>query len=156
MTSLVYLLLSFRGRISRKSWWIGTLILVVASIAGTLTLNPSVFDYERQAPRIPSWPDTIWQLALVIPRTALIVKRFNDRDHPYWLGYAFGVLGALLVVGPQFGIFAREPANAFEIVVAVIFGVAVLFAFVDNGFLRGNMGPNRYGPDPLATRELFR
>ena len=26
----------------------------------------------------------------------------------------------------------------------------LLFAFVDNGFIRGTRGPNRYGPDPLA------
>ena len=27
---------------------------------------------------------------------------------------------------------------------------AIVAAFVDNGFMRGTRGPNRYGPDPLA------
>ena len=31
---------------------------------------------------------------------------------------------------------------------------AYMFALIDNGFLRGSAGPNRYGPDPLAARML--
>ena len=41
----------------------------------------------------PSWPDTLWQLAWLVPGTAITVKRFNDRDWPWWLGYAFGAVG---------------------------------------------------------------
>jgi uncharacterized membrane protein YhaH (DUF805 family) len=28
--------------------------------------------------------------------------------------------------------------------------VYFVFALIDNGFVRGTDGPNRYGPDPLA------
>ncbi len=149
MPDLKELFFGFSGRISRRLWWGGTLVIVVGSVAGTLLIDPSVLDLQRQGPRIPNWADTFWQLALVIPGTALMVKRFNDRDRPHWVGYAFGVVGALLTAGPHFGLFASERPGAAGIIAMIIFGLAFLFAFIDNGFLRGTRGPNRYGPDPL-------
>jgi uncharacterized membrane protein YhaH (DUF805 family) len=149
MPDLMELFFGFSGRISRRLWWAGTLVIAVGSVAGTLLIDPSVLDLQRQGPRIPNWSDTFWQLALVIPATALMVKRFNDRDRPYWFGYAYGVLGALLTAGPHFGLLAGERPGAIEMITMTIFGLAFLFAFIDNGFLRGTRGPNRYGPDPL-------
>ena len=32
------------------------------------------------------------------------------------------------------------------------FAAYLVFAFIDNGFIRGTDGPNRYGADPLAVR----
>ena len=149
MPDLMDLFFSFSGRISRKLWWGGTLVLAVGSVAGTLLIDPGVLDLHQQGPRIPDWSDTFWQLALVIPGTALMVKRFNDRDRVHWMGYAFGVAGALLTAGPHFGLFAAQHTSATEMIAMIIFGLAFLFAFIDNGFLRGTRGPNRYGPDPL-------
>jgi uncharacterized membrane protein YhaH (DUF805 family) len=156
MTYLLYLLFGFGGRISRKWWWIGTLVLAAASIIGTLVISPDVLDYHRPGPHTPSWPDTIWQLALVIPGTALMVKRFNDRERPYWLGYAYGVLGAAVTLSPHLGLVITEHMRTPVMIVLVVLLIAYLFAFIDNGVLRGSFGPNRYGPDPLATRELVR
>jgi uncharacterized membrane protein YhaH (DUF805 family) len=155
MAYLMYLLFGFEGRSCRKAWWLGTLLVAVASVGGTLLLDPSVFDLNRASPRTPSWPDTIWQLALVIPGTALMVKRFNDRNWPYWLGFLFGALGAGLTLERHFDVFLPGFASRPENVVIVGVGLLFLFAFIDNGFLRGSFGPNRYGPDPLVKRELF-
>jgi uncharacterized membrane protein YhaH (DUF805 family) len=33
-----------------------------------------------------------------------------------------------------------------------LLSIAGLFVFVENGFMRGTDGPNRYGPDPLARQ----
>ena len=148
-TYLLNLFFGFSGRIGRKRWWLGTLAIAIGSIAGTLLIDPGVLDFQRPDPRIPNWSDTIWQLALVIPATALMVKRFNDRNRPHWLGYAFGIFGALLTAGPHFGLFDPERPGTIETAVTIIFALAFLFAFIDNGFLRGSSGPNRYGPDPL-------
>lgn len=154
MPNLFDLYFDFDGRIGRRAWWLGTLGLVFASIAGTLAIDPRVFDLHGIAPRLPSWPDTIWQLALVIPGTALMVKRFNDRDRPYWLGYAYGMLGAILTVAPHFGFFIAEHMDGASTVPLMVFVLAYVFALIDNGFLRGTPGPNCYGPDPLAARVL--
>jgi len=151
MASLFDLLFDFNGRIGRKSWWLGTVILSVASIGGTLLIDPSVFDLARPPPRTPSWPATIWQLALVIPGTALMVKRFNDRAWPYWLGFAFGALGAMLTLGQRFDMFVPGSSSVPEDIVIIGAGVAFLFALIDNGVLRGTKGLNRYGPNPLEA-----
>ena len=90
MTDIVQLLTTFHGRISRKQWWIGFVITLIASIFGTLLFNPEMFTSEEMPP--PSWPDTVWQLVWLVPGTAITVKRFNDRDWPWWLGYAFAAV----------------------------------------------------------------
>jgi len=156
MPNLTFLFFGFNGRISRKSGWLGFIIVGVASAVGTLLIDPSVFDLDRAPPRTPNRPDTIWQLALVIPAMALMVKRFNDRDWPYWLGFVFGALGAMLRLGHHFDLFLPGFSSRPENVVLAIVSLAFLFAFVDNGFLPGTKGPNRYGPDPLEGSEPAR
>jgi uncharacterized membrane protein YhaH (DUF805 family) len=145
---------NFDGRIGRGAWWLGALGLLFASVGGTLAISPHVFDFHGLAPRLPNWPDTIWQLALVIPATALMVKRFNDRDRPFWTGYAYGMLAALLTVAPHFGIFVAERMDHRSTALLALFVLAYFFALIDNGFLRGTAGPNQYGPDPQAARTL--
>jgi uncharacterized membrane protein YhaH (DUF805 family) len=58
-------------------------------------------------------------LVLLVPAVAVSAKRWQDRDRsPWW------VLVALIPV------------------------VGWLWALVDNGFVRGTAGPNRFGPAP--------
>jgi uncharacterized membrane protein YhaH (DUF805 family) len=69
----------------------------------------------------PRRADLIVNLLLLWPALAVSVKRWHDRDKPGW----WVLLNLLPVVG-------------------------WLWAIVDNGFLRGTSGPNRFGDDPLA------
>ena len=148
MGGILNLLTTFAGRIGRRRWWTGFIIVFLASSFGTLLFNPETFTTDSLPPL--SWPDTIWQLIWIVPGTAITVKRFNDRDWPWWLGYACGALGTFLVIAPHFELAVvpdAGPAGAaiFWISVAVILG-----ALIDNGFLRGTRGANRYGPEPLS------
>ena len=147
LTSLIPLLTSFRGRISRKSWWIGYIIMFFGSLLGTALLNPEFFTAEQIPPS--SWPDTIWQLAWLIPGTAITVKRLNDRDWPWWPGYVVGALIAFLYLAPHFGLQIDPQASGMGRVLFGVLAVLLLLVFVDNGFNSGTDGPNRYGPDPL-------
>jgi uncharacterized membrane protein YhaH (DUF805 family) len=149
MKSIIELLTTFHGRIARRQWWIGFVITLVGSLVGTFLFNPELFTAEVAPP--PSWPDTIWQLAWLVPGTAVTVKRFNDRDWPWWLGYALAALGAFVTVSPHLGFIVEPDAGAAGATVFWIFLAAMLAALVDNGFLRGTPGPNRYGPEPLAA-----
>lgn len=148
MNNLINLLTTFTGRISRRQWWIGFIITLVGSIAGTVLFNPEMLTSDGPTP--PSLPDTIWQLAWLVPGTAITVKRFNDRDWPWWLGYAFGALGVFVYVAPHFGLLIDPDANALGAVAFWTSLAAIVAAFVDNGFIRGRQGRNRFGPDPLA------
>jgi uncharacterized membrane protein YhaH (DUF805 family) len=150
---LANLLTSFHGRIARKSWWIGYLIVVVASLSGTAVLDPRFFTAEELPP--PSWPDTIWQLIWLVPSAAITVKRFNDRDWPWWLGYAAATLVAIRLLAPHLGLPIDPQAaglgrTAFWVSTLLLTAVAI-----DNGFFRGTDGPNRYGPDPLQRNSTI-
>ena len=148
MNDIVQLLSTFAGRISRGQWWLGFVITFVGSVVGTVLFNAEIFTAEEVPP--PNWLDTFWQLAWLVPATAITVKRFNDRDWPWWLGYALGAFGASLDVAPHFGLAIDPEAGGVGAAAFWLLLVAILAVSVDNGFLRGTRGPNRYGPDPLA------
>jgi uncharacterized membrane protein YhaH (DUF805 family) len=69
--------------------------------------------------------DLLVNLLLVWPALAVSVKRWHDRDRSGW----WVLLNLLPVIG-------------------------WLWALVDNGFVRGTPGPNRFGEDPLAQRSV--
>ena len=159
MANFIELFTSFRGRISRKSWWLGFVILEMLSLAGALRFNPALLSWDTDVVVPAVWADTIWQLVLIIPLTAITVKRFNDRDWPNWLGYGMGLLLALFYIAWHFVFFTFGPDVSIteaivmltEGIAMLVLALALLFAFIANGFLRGTPGPNRYGPDPLSS-----
>ena len=68
-----------------------------------------------------------------------------------WLGYWFAPIGAVLYLASALRPVDR-PAVDLPILMVLFWAFAAyfVFAFIDNGFVRGTDGPNRYGPDPLA------
>ena len=148
MAYFTALLTTFRGRITRLQWWLGFVIWLLGSMAGSLLLNPEFFTADEMPP--PVWSETIFQLAWLVPFAAVSVKRFNDRDWPWWPGYAIAALSAVFVVAPHFGVAVDPSAGGIGAVIFYIGAIAGFVALIDNGFMRGTDGPNRYGPDPLA------
>jgi len=69
----------------------------------------------------PQSTDLIVNGMLLWPALAVSVKRWHDRDKSGW----WVLLNAVPVIG-------------------------WLWALIDNGFLRGTTGPNRFGDDPLV------
>lgn len=143
---LLDLLLSVNGRIGRAQWWKGVLIVAVAVVAGSLVLDPGIWLREQR--RAPSLLLALWNLAMVVPLTALAIKRFNDRGRPRGLGYAMGVLGSVLIVAEQAG-FMLDPATASGLDKTLFAAAAlvIFLAFIDNAFLAGTPGPDRNGPE---------
>src|SRR6266478_9512230 len=81
---LAWLLFGFRGRIPRKTYWLAQAILqmpAIAGVAGYLMIN----GLALPRPGSPALPSLIWSLALLFPASAVAVKRFNDRGHPFWV-----------------------------------------------------------------------
>jgi uncharacterized membrane protein YhaH (DUF805 family) len=152
MPNFLSLLLSFKGRIGRASWWLGFVITVIGNIIGVVLFDKTLFDRDAPANSPPGTADTIWQLLMVVPLTAITVKRFNDRDYPPWTGYAFSTLSVWMAGAPYFGIDLSPQSPGVQKVLFWLLSIAGLFVFVENGFMRGTDGPNRYGPDPLARQ----
>jgi len=135
-----YLFISLNGRINRKPYWIGTILLAVAGFLiqyfTLLTLGPLAA--------------LVIGLICLYPSFALMLKRAHDRNRPTWLiAIFFGLMAAATLVRPDDIDNMTEAPTSFMLV-AIPWILLSLFFLVDLGFLRGTQGPNRYGPDPLA------
>jgi uncharacterized membrane protein YhaH (DUF805 family) len=136
-----YLLDSFDGRISRKTFWIAMGIVGAGNVLACLAA-----DYI-QGDKL----NAIVDLAFNYPEFAIAVKRGQDRNLPIWLigiFFAASVLLDLFTVTGWAGV--DDQPSTLQLVFAIpftVFGLALLFEL---GFRKGSAGPNQYGPDPLA------
>jgi uncharacterized membrane protein YhaH (DUF805 family) len=134
-----HLLTSIDGRISRKPFWIGMLILAIPELAAPFALG------ER-------WSSLV-SLLIAYPEFAVLAKRGHDRNVPTWVMGVFiagaVVFNILLLSGLAGPI---DNPNTLTYAVGAPLGVFALILLVDFGFRRGTVGENRYGPDPLAKQ----
>ena len=138
----VYLLSSFEGRISRKTFWIAIAVLIVAELAGYLIAQ------ALQGDRLSAIVD----LAFLYPEFAIAAKRAHDRDLPIWILIVFFGGGAVLdflTVLELSG--AKDQPSLVSLMIAVPFTVLLVALLIELGFRRGTVGPNQYGPDPVAS-----
>jgi len=140
-----YLLNSFDGRISRKTFWIAIGAVTVAEIFG------HIFAEQIQGDRLSAIVD----LAFTYPEFAIAVKRGHDRNTPLWLLIAFFGASAvldLLAVLEMTG--TEDEPSMLSLALALPFTVLGLALLVELGFRKGISGPNQYGPDPLAPTAM--
>lgn len=136
-----YLLDSFDGRISRKTFWIAMGIVGTANVLVCLAA-----DYI-QGDKL----NAIVDLAFNYPEFAIAAKRGHDRNLPIWLVgifFAASVLLDLFTVTGWAG--GDDQPSTLELVMAALFIVLGLALLIELGFRKGTTGPNQYGPDPLA------
>ena len=134
-----YLLTSIEGRISRKPFWIALLVFIALEFAAYVAVG------ER-------WSSIVSPL-LAYPEFAVFAKRGHDRDAPTWIpgvGFAGSVVLDLLTLLGLTG-SAENPSTLYY-AVGIPVGLLILILLIDFGFRRGTVGPNRYGPDPLAAQ----
>lgn len=145
MQNVMRLLFSFHGRIPRSTWWIATLSILLVELGYLAVTDPNYYWAS-----VASLGSTVASLVFLVPYTAVIIKRCNDRGWPWWIGYVAQTPVLVFVVGDYLGYFADvENITYFQVGVFSSFILAFLYVLVDNGFLRGTVGANRYGPDPL-------
>jgi uncharacterized membrane protein YhaH (DUF805 family) len=132
------LLFTFQGRINRAPYWTAIVIyvvtmLIVATLAFLLALGSAFFIVLL-----------IVYIPLVVSGVMVGIKRLHDRDRSgWWLAVFYLLPFALNVVSYGLG-------DLGFIVSLAGFAVSI-WGLVELGFLRGTAGPNRYGPDPLAS-----
>ncbi|MGE0626960.1 MAG: DUF805 domain-containing protein [Hyphomicrobiaceae bacterium] len=153
--SLLHFFFSPYGRISRQAFWLGLIVLSAASLPISLLLDPNPLartNTNEIAP--PSLASTVWNLMLAWPSAAISIKRFNDRDRPWWIGYLMFVAMVAMLIANHAGLLLN-PNSAAPTERLVFAGMLMFFvwALVDNALFRGTEGPNRYGPDPLEAAE---
>lgn len=146
---------AIEGRISRKQYWIGSLllflammiiVLIVASFHGTEAPG-----HANGASRSAEMLITALILAVSVP---LVVKRLQDRNkspHYAWLLYGPALISA---IGDKVGFTGTaSELNMLGYALALFNLIIGIWFFIELGFLRGTPGPNGYGPDPLAAKK---
>jgi len=136
-----YLLNGFHGRIGRQTFWIAMGVVAAAEILGHLVAN--MIEGDRLG--------AIVDLAFTYPEFAIAVKRGHDRNLPVWLlGVFFGARALLDLLTVLGWAGTDDEPSMVSLAIAVPFTVVGLALLVELGFRRGTVGPNPYGPDPLA------
>jgi uncharacterized membrane protein YhaH (DUF805 family) len=147
-----YLYTSFEGRINRKPYWIGLIVLVIIMMViifgASFLLIGSIVEPTFQT-RLVTF---VLQLLFLYPSTALMVKRLHDRNRPsYWA--AFILVPMVLKSLTDLMGMTGDPLNqnALDYLLNIIIFVVSIWFFVELGCLRGTVGSNQYGPDPLGA-----
>jgi uncharacterized membrane protein YhaH (DUF805 family) len=140
----INIFITFTGRINRAKFWIAALIyaavlVVVAAIVflGSVTTASALY--------------SIVGLLLAISSIGVTIKRLHDRNKSgrYVLLFWLAPL-ALFFIGFQISTMSDFVATALWLI-AIVIGV---WSFIELGCLRGTIGSNQYGPDPLAPEVL--
>jgi uncharacterized membrane protein YhaH (DUF805 family) len=139
------LLFSFHGRVNRAKYWLVILIYVVVGlILGVigLALGQGV---------VMQVLGGIVELVALVSSLAVATKRLHDRGRSAWWLLLFYLLPSVLT-----GIGAAIELSSGPMALGGLFTVAGLaigiWAFVELGCLRGTIGPNTYGSDPLGAQ----
>jgi uncharacterized membrane protein YhaH (DUF805 family) len=138
--------LSLRGRISRSTYWIKFALPIMALTWMAMAVDALVLNIA---------PDHFGPTRVIIgfltfwPGIAGAVKRLHDLGHPGWYIAVFygGALGAAIATGIAFGIWG--PAGMVVGIPFAFLALASLWYTLKIMFVRGTIGPNEYGPDPV-------
>ena len=170
-----WLFFSFEGRIPRKLFWMGMIVMIVFSVlvafAVSSIMGVNLFALALMGDKIDAmsalssrmgWVSLVVYLIMCWPAYALCVKRCHDRGTSgivVVLSIGLGILNNLLqAFGLNYDVVeignveALTP-NAASIALGTVIGLVSLYLLVVLGFLKGNKGDNKYGPDPLAATD---
>lgn len=155
-------LFSLRGRLNRAKFWLFFAVAISLSFLWMAIcarqLGSSFRDFARQVAghgihsasgrmaillMVPLW------ILFLFPSVAVQVKRLHDRDRSGWWILLF-------IYGPWLTEFVLNAwgenlLQTWPIALGykVISSVINFWALLEFGVLRGTIGENRYGPDPL-------
>jgi uncharacterized membrane protein YhaH (DUF805 family) len=139
-----HLFFTFDGRSSRARFWIAGLIFVVVYAVMT------IIDYVTDQSVIFQALNGMCIIVIVIASIAVGVKRLHDRNKSGWyLLLFYFVPCTLAALSVLIGAFV-EDSSIIATVLALLALALVVWAFVEMGCLRGTIGVNQYGPDPVA------
>jgi uncharacterized membrane protein YhaH (DUF805 family) len=142
-----YLYTSFDGRINRKPYWLAAILLAVVGIV----LGFIIGIVAGTAGGPIAFVTLLIQLVFLYPSVALMVKRLHDRNHPSWWAAFIMVPVILHSITNIMGVTGNPlDLNALDYLLMLITFVVSIWFFVELGCLRGTVGPNNYGPDPLG------
>jgi len=168
-------LFSFRGRINRAKIWLFVLIAIIVGIVygilfGTLVGMTGLTAASYSGGRLAAMGGSVLlvlilgcviYIAMFVASLAVTTKRLHDRNKSaIWLLvfivaplviniYVFATMIASAGLDPQ-QMASAAATNPLLLVGRLVAGVLSIWGFVELYCLRGTLGDNQYGPDPLA------
>jgi uncharacterized membrane protein YhaH (DUF805 family) len=143
-----HLFFQFDGRVNRAKFWIAALIF--AAINVVLAILGYVMDQSVVFQALNS----MLGIVILISSIAVGVKRLHDRNKSGWYLLLFYLVPSMLVViGVLIGAFVEDSTIIATVLGLLAFAIAV-WAFIEMGCLRGTIGINQYGPDPVAPATI--
>ena len=144
----VNIFISFSGRINRAKYWIAVLIFTATNIVlGALGYLGSGSTAIRGI-------NTVAGIAMMISGIGVAIKRLHDRNKSGWFVLLFVVAPAILL---GLGLAIGTMSSGSDFVATALWLIAIvigIWSFVELGCLRGTIGRNQYGSDPLAPEVL--
>jgi uncharacterized membrane protein YhaH (DUF805 family) len=155
------LLFGFRGRINRAKWWLACLAIAILYLVMWLATKASE--------TIGGIIALIGLIVVIWVSLAAGAKRLHDLNRTgAWLVLFMGAPIVLMIVffayaglsvgaellsdSENLDLSALVGLGMFAIVLGLIKLALVIWIIVWFGCLRGSVGPNQYGPDPLEGR----
>lgn len=146
---LLKLLFSFEGRIGRGQFWLAWAIY--AAVVIMLVLVALGFGVESPAGLMVL--QLIAGIPIVISLAAVGIKRMRDRNKsPWWLLAFYVIPLGLPFFTPMAGSGLDASPSVGGAIMQAVWFVVALWALVELGCLRGTIGGNPYGPDPVAPK----
>jgi uncharacterized membrane protein YhaH (DUF805 family) len=141
------LLFSFSGRLNRKPYWLTTLCIVLVLLVVMILVfalgGAGLMSGDFSGLGVLLIIIALAYIPLLWVGLAISAKRLHDRNKSAWWLLLFYLVPAILnAIGEQIG-------TAGIVLTLIGFGISI-WALVEIGFLRGTVGPNQYGPDPLG------
>jgi uncharacterized membrane protein YhaH (DUF805 family) len=151
------------GRISRSQYWL-KFMLPYIGISVVLQIIAAASGPGSALYVVISIILFIFSLVALWPSIAILVKRIHDRNKSGWLCLVLYIptiifiillfvwLAAILIAVAAGSSASAPSIGAFGVVVLILglacAGIGIWF-FVEFGCLRGTIGANRFGPDPV-------
>ena len=150
--NFVNLFISPSGRINRAKFWIVDLVftvvvLLLAVIGVTMAVSSSMDSMFRAASRRCSLP--IMYVGVIDG-----IKRLHDRNKSgWWVLLFYGAPTCVCRLLPAL-LGERRRTSLAVLLFQLVNLVISVWALIELGCLRGTIGQNKYGPDPLAPDVL--
>jgi uncharacterized membrane protein YhaH (DUF805 family) len=142
--SMTQLLFSFQGRLNRKPYWMTIIAITVIVLVVLLIALAMAREHRFEFAGVTMAVLVILYIPLVWIGLAIGAKRLHDRDKSAWWLVVFYAIPTILSA-------AADQTEDLTLVILHLISFAItVWAFVELGCLRGTIGPNRYGPDPLS------
>jgi len=143
--NLGHLFFGFSGRVNRAKFWIAVLILAAINIV------LAVIGYVADQSGVFQAINGIISIVVLVSSLAVGVKRLHDRDKSGWYLVLFYIVPGVLGGVASFMMITMEDATLVAGILSLLAFAIAIWAFVELGCLRGTIGTNRFGPDPLGA-----